>query len=482
MTERWRIGLHSQRQRIWLTFPYDTRIIKQLKDHVPGGRWDADEKLWHYPLDMEVARDIRIVARRFGTSLAVEPELVKWVKKEKARIASIIKPDDIKSDASHLLPYCRQNYPNLIKAMTEKPWQIPGAAFITEQKNVLIADQPGLGKTLQTLAAVVELDIQGPILVIAPRSAVGITWPEEIAQWLGPKERVVKINTELKPTERCAAIGSINPFTRTWVLCGPNYIRIRADVDQYGNYERDAKGKKIIRVVNEAIPELFNITWSAIIVDESHQTLACSRGDKKKWSAQRLGLSALSTVKAGGLRIAISGTPMRGKTENMWGTLNWLQPTKYTSYWNWVRRHYGIIDSYSAFGSGVVKGDSLIDEKRFYHELKPLMIRRTKSEVAKDLPPKTYGGVRLDSDDETSPVAVWLPMTKKQQKQYDQIVKEAVLSFDNDEISVDGILAEMVRFKQIANAALDDEAYPVLPSNKSDWIVDFLHRKYCRDI
>ena len=476
---KWRVGIHSKRNRIWLTFPYNPKIIENLKARVPGGRWSPDEKLWHYPLDMEVARDIRAVARDFGAGLVVEPELARWAKAERARVAAIIAPDDTTVDVSHLMPRCRQQYPHLIKAMQEKPWQIPGSAFIVEQKYVLIADEPGLGKTLQTLSALVEADVQGPILVIAPRSAVGITWPEEIAQWLGPNEHVIKINTELKPAERSKAIRKVhaaNSGHRTWVLCGPNYIRIRADVDQYGNYKRDRKGKKIIRAVNEAIPELFEITWSAIVVDESHQTLACSRGDKKKWSAQRLGLSALSLAD-GGFRIAISGTPFRGKAENMWGTLQWLKPDKFTSYWNWVRRHYGVLDNHSAFGSSIVKGDTLLDEKRFYRELRPIMIRRTKTEVAKSLPPKTYGGTHLDPQDPSSPIAVWLPLTSKQKKQYDQVTKEALIHLDSDELTVNGCLAEMVRFKQLANSCLGDGAMPVAPSNKLDWILDFLFER-----
>jgi SNF2 family DNA or RNA helicase len=500
---RWRLGLWSDKKRVWLTFPYDRRVIERLKERVPGGRWDSKERFWHFPLDMEVCRDIRTVATYFGFGLAIEPELVAWVRAEKARYQQVLDPGAGSQDWPKLLPRLQSERPRLYAAMRDiakdpegvqqMPWQILGASFMAEQKRVLLADQPGLGKTIQTLSAVAELDVRGPILVVAPRTAAKVTWPEEIAQWLGmdesAEEKVFLINASIPPAARKARVKAAKDFSdmggRAWVICGPNYLRIAADVDQNtGDYLRDPKGKKIIRAVGEAIPELFSIKWHAIIVDESHQTLAGATGNKKRQSAQRVGLGALETI-PDPLRIAISGTPFRGKTENLWGTLNWLYPYKYTSYWNWIKRHYGIRDSGSSFGSGIVKGDNIIDEKRFFGELKPIMVRRTKAEVRKSLPPKRYGGTHLDPHDTTTPVAVWLPMSPKQEKQYREIEKQALINVGGaDEITVNGVLAEMTRCKQVANSCLalngkfnamgDAMVSPVLPSNKAEWIHDFL--------
>jgi SNF2 family DNA or RNA helicase len=485
MTEKWEIGLLAHKQRIWLRFPYDKGVVETVKEKVPGARWDVQNKCWLFPLDMEVARDIRLVANSFGAKLDIQKSLADWARAEKARIAAIIRPDDITADMSAMLPRVAVQRPALRAAMGDKPWQIPGAAFLVAQRNVLLADQPGLGKTIQTLAAVIELDIRGPILVVAPRTAVNVTWPEEIAQWLGPKESVTVINSTIKPEARRKAIQAAhlrtqNSNQREWVLIGPNYLRIRADLEEGTNrYVRDAKGKKIIRVVNEGIPDLFQIEWAAIIVDESHQTLAGATGNLKKQSAQRRGLGALKLA-PNGIRIAMSGTPFRGKTENLWGTLNWLAPEKYTSYWKWIKRHYGVVDNYSPFGPAVVKGDKILDEARFFNELKPIMVRRTKNEVQKDLPPKTYGGTHLDPLDTKSPVAVWLPMSTRQAKQYQEIEKEAIITLNamGDELTVNGVFAELIRCKQVANASVkrvDSESVgPATPSNKIDWIVDFL--------
>lgn len=473
--KEWKMGKWTGQPRMWLSFPYSAYVVARVKE-IPGARYEFSQKLWSFPLDLDIAKDVASLARELQFKLIVEDDLKKWAQAEKQRYAAVLKPDDLTADVSGYLPHLRDTRPSLIEAMESKPWQIPGAAFIVGQKQVLLADKPGLGKTIQTLAAIAELDIRGPILVVAPRSAVSVTWPDEIRQWLGA-EVIVRINSQIKPAERKKKLERVKnapPGSRTWVLVGPNYLRIRADFDDYGNYMRDEFGKKIIRTVKEGLPELFDIEWQAVIVDESHQTLAGATGNKKKQSAQRLGLGALK-IAPNAPQIAISGTPFRGKTENIWGTLNWLDPQKYSSYWKWVKRHYGVMQTTSQFGSGVLKGDRIVDERRFFKELEPIMVRRTKEEVQKDLPPKTYGGTHLDINDPNSPVAVWLPMSVHQRAQYNSIVKDAMIRIsDTSEINVNGVLAEMTRFKQLANACLTDNAVPSMPSNKAEWIIDFL--------
>lgn len=475
-----RMGYWTEKNRIWVTFDYNTQLKEDLKQNVQGARWEPKQFFWHFPLDMQVARDIRKVALRHNFNVTVTGELAKWAKEEKARYSNLLKPDDLAADVSGWLPHLRTTRPQLIAAMEAKPWQIPGAAFMVGQKECLLADEPGLGKTIQTLATIAELDIRGMILVVAPRTAVNVTWPDEIAKWLGP-EHVFVINSSLKPLERKSQVQTASAMAdvgeRVWVICGPNYLRAQADLDDHGNYARDEQGKKILRVVNEGVADLFRQKWQAVIVDESHQTLAGATGNVKKQSAQRQGLGLLD-IAPGGLKIAISGTPFRGKTENLWGTLNWLRPKVYTSYWNWIKRHYGqTVDHAAQFGSGIVKGDTILDEQRFFSELRPIMVRRTMAEVNKDMPPLSYGGTRLRAGDETSPMAVWLPMSRKQQKQYDSVVNEALIYLDDMvTMNVNGCLAEMVRFKQIANSCLGtgDKPTPVWPSNKAEWIEDFL--------
>lgn len=482
-----RMGKRTGLDEIWATFPYDSRVTEKLKTSVQGVRWNRKEAMWTAPLDLSTCRDVVSVAKAFSGGVKIEPELASWAKGERSRIQNMLRPDDLLSDRSKLLPVCRAKYPHIVEAMeSRKPWQIPGAAFIAEQRNVIVADKPGLGKTLQVIAALMEIEVTGPILVVGPKTAISVTWPDEIQRWLGSDENVFSINGDLKPAERkqvaAAAKAKIDAGERVWVFTSPNYVRVKAELDDFGNYLKDEKGQKIVRTVGEAIPELFRVEFDAIIVDESQSVLACNTGNKKKWSAQRTGMGALS-ANPKAIRIAISGTPFHGRTEMIWGTLNWLQPKKYTSYWKWADRHYGVTDEFINSEDKVkVKGDIILDESRFFADLKPIMVRRTHEELRAQgyiTGEKQYQGRPLDPADPNSPVAVWLPMTEKQAKQYKKVQDDAViilegLEEERDEIMVNGSLAELTRLKQIAGSALGFDVKPAMPSNKIDWTLNFL--------
>jgi SNF2 family DNA or RNA helicase len=107
------------------------------------------------------------------------------------------------------------------------------------------------------------------------------------------------------------------------------------------------------------------------------------------------------------------------------------------------------------------------------------MLRRTKQEVAKELPRKRYGGTPLLlRPGKPGPIAVWLEMSGQQKKAYDAIVDAAMVELEGGTLMANGVLAEMIRMKQFANSygfmGGVDEFFPTFPSNKFDWIVDFL--------
>jgi len=199
---KWIIAKHSKiPDRIWIGIPYNPELIEDLKDCVPGVRWDKQGRVWHAPLDMQVCQDIAALARSWGAGLTIRPDVADWARSEKTRVAGIVAPTDVSRNFD-LLSNLRATRHELIEAMSEKPWQIPGAQFIASQRRVIVADEPGLGKTVQAIAALVEENVTGPILVVAPKSAVDITWPDEIERWLGTSEIVARISADMKPAER----------------------------------------------------------------------------------------------------------------------------------------------------------------------------------------------------------------------------------------------------------------------------------------
>lgn len=471
MKRLWLMGI-VEGQHIWVkTDCYDPAVNAALKT-LPSPRWNPEEGRWQFPIHWDTCTGARRVAEQFNADLKIQPALTEWAHGEKSRQATI---PDVQSMDLVDLPVVEAEAPTLAKALKARPFQTVGVAFAARNNSCLIADQPGLGKTLQAIGAVVESKVRGPILVVAPKAAAQITWPQELARWV-PGDEVVAIGSNLKPAERVAAVEKVRDMEhdrRVWVVLSPNYVRITAKTDQYGNYEK-VNGHKVIKPVGEGLLGLFDFDWAAVIVDESHDTLAGATGNKKKQSAQRLGLGAL-TIREDGLRIALSGTPFRGKEAYLWGQLNWLRPDLYRSYWAWVKKHFNI--EVGRFGTTIGK---MVDSEGMYADARTVMIRRTKAEVAKDLPAKAYGGWPLEAGNEHSPVAVWLDMDSKQAKAYQGMVKHAAAEIEGGTLMTNGVLAELTRLKQFAGSygRLDgDEFIPTLPSNKFDWLLEMLDER-----
>jgi SNF2 family DNA or RNA helicase len=74
-----------------------------------------------------------------------------------------------------------------------------------------------------------------------------------------------------------------------------------------------------------------------------------------------------------------------------------------------------------------------------YRSLDYVMLRRTKAEVAEDLPPKQY-------------IEHWCDPSPQQQKQYDEMREMGEAMFGEEAVSVTGVLAELTRLRQIATA------------------------------
>lgn len=427
-----------------------------------------------FPFGYEEAKQIRDEFAAKEIYLRLEPRLAEYIKQRDEWPFQMIPIDS-----------------PLGNALAHRHFQREGVDFAVKQREVLIADEPGLGKTLQAIAALIEADVTGSILVVAPKTAAYVTWPHELATWIpevAPYDEWVIIGGKMTKLGRVRAVrrvlrwdlgkGRIGP--RQWVVVSPNYLRLKAKTDWRGRFVYDENGDKIIKPIREAFPALLAIDWAAIIVDECHQTLSGATGNVKNQSAQRQGLGLLE-IASNGMRIAMSGTPFRGKHENLWGSLNWLKPDDYrtgpAAYWHWVNTHFYVYQDY--MGKRVVGG--IRDEKRFAREVQGLMIRRTKQEVAPELPRKLYGGTPLypNNKDDKGPIAVWLDMFGSQKRVYEQMAQQAMAELEGGTLMANGVLALMTRLKQFANShgflgGSNNEFYPTFPSNKFDWIVDFL--------
>lgn len=471
--------------KIHLQIPYSPGNVEFCRS-IRGGSWLRAKRRWVFPLFMTTYDEIIKGAEARQLPVYVGLDLNDWLDAERERLANAPK-----SSSLDLVPLPNVAMQNefMLEAIQSRPFQTVGASFIAHHRECLIADEMGLGKTVQTLAAIVEADVQGPILIIAPKIAAELTWPRQIEYWLNAEEEYVCNLAGLTAAQRNAKLDAFwdatEPgFTRTkrqWLIVNPYWLMVKADLDAKGNYKANLRQRMEGIGVERKMPELFMIDWNAIIIDESHEVLIVPSMNKKKWTQWRVGIDMLTQPK-NGLRIALSGTPARGKKEQFFGTLNWLRPEQYSNYYKWAERYFSM---YTDDWSKTKQIGELIREKELYADLSEVMIRRTKAEVAKDLPPIIYGGELLDKDNPKSPLGVWLDMLPEQRKLYKQMERDGVMHTATGTVMANGLLAEWTRFKQIANAAgtaeLNNEGTAVYnPNGKSakvDWIMDFLDHK-----
>ena len=111
--------------------------------------------------------------------------------------------------------------------------------------------------------------------------------------------------------------------------------------------------------------------------------------------------------------------------------------------------------------------------------LRPYYLKRTKAEVVPDLPPIQYAGTPIREPG--SPNYVQLDMLPEQARAYNQMVADSEVTLDGTRITATGVLAEITRMRQFANAAgrmgEGRTILPALPSNKLDWLVDFMEER-----
>ena len=77
------------------------------------------------------------------------------------------------------------------------PFQVEGVVFAAARRHALIADEPGLGKTIQAAGLINATEPEGRIVVVSP-ATLKINWQRELATWLvTPRECAISYGSDL---------------------------------------------------------------------------------------------------------------------------------------------------------------------------------------------------------------------------------------------------------------------------------------------
>lgn len=469
--------------------------ITGMKNAIPGA-YLTTGGYWTVPLSIESCKLLR---EHFGNRLVIDTELRRWVRtvrKNRRYMADLAASSDARLE---VLP---EAAPKLAQAMRRRKYQRVGVRFLADSHAVLVADDPGLGKTLIAMGGILESQIPGPYLVVAPKTAADSVWRREIERWLPSNHRAITLPQMRDQREKIIRLSRYGE--RTWLIIHPEIALVQAwwvcqepvpvrtgSRRRKPCGRRTAEGPKQQRMLScghtrdrktqtiyqPAYKWLFDVDWGAVIVDESHESLIKRKGVSTQ---RRRGLEMLK-LRADGKKIAMSGTPFDSKPNQLWGTLNWLDPNIYSAYYRWAELYWQK-GGYTGFEIGEFRKDR---EELLWDSLSAIALRRTKAEVAKDLPPKLYVGSNLEPSDEDSPAGIWLEMDGKQAKAYEDMELTSVADLESGRLEAITALAELTRLKQLAcsygevytqqvNGLSEYRYRPSLPSNKFTWIVQAL--------
>ena len=344
---------------------------------------------YSYPPD-EV--NVLVLQHFFGEDLELTPACQAWFEACQAKAKSLLEIAE-QSDAVIPVEY----------AQKLKPYQRVAIAFGIAAKKCIIADDRGLGKTLEAISICEALRLKRT-LVVAP-GYLKFGWQREVQNWVGDVG-VVALGDRAIRTETIKQFWASN---KRYLIV--NYEMIRPNVNA-GGY-----------------PELFNYRWDAVIFDEAHRL----KGRDSQWTS---GAKKLSSE----YLFMCTGNPIANRPDEIWQLLNLIDPKRFSGYWNFVEYFCNIVDTF--FGRDIA-GVNKARLAQLQFVLQPYLIRRLKRDVAPWLPEKVNQIIEVE-------------LEGRQKTFYQRAEKEMILELQNGGIEIiDTVIALNIRLQQaIANPAI----------------------------
>ena len=304
-----------------------------------------------------------------------------------------------------------------------RPYQRRGHAWLTARLSGgiggILADDMGLGKTVQILSAVAALRAHAgessPVLVVVPTSVVGV-WLDQARTFTPALEvRAVKETATRRGT-------TIREEVENADIVVTSYTLARLESEQWSQ-----------------------VRLGGLVIDEAQAV-------KNPRTATYRALRDLDAP----WKLAVSGTPIENSLSDLWSLLSLTCP--------------GLLPPWEAFQQQVRKpienGADPAMLARLSAYVAPFVLRRTKEEVAPDLPDKIVDVVRVD-------------LGKEHRHIYDQFlarerarILDLLRDVDANRMSV---LASITRLRQLAlDPALVEESYAHVGSAKIEYLADRL--------
>ncbi|MEH2306691.1 DEAD/DEAH box helicase [Nostoc sp.] len=280
-----------------------------------------------------------------------------------------------------------------------RPYQERGAAWLSFLERwglgACLADDMGLGKTVQFIAFLLHLKeqdaLENPTLLVCPTSVLG-NWEREVNKF-APSLKILQYHGDKRPKGK-AFLEAVKKHDLI--------------VTSYSLLHRDIKS-------------LESVSWQIIVLDEAQNV-------KNPEAKQSKAVRQLEAT----FRIALTGTPVENRLQELWSILDFLNPGYLGNKQFFQRRFAMPIEKYGDTAS-LTQLRSLVQ---------PFILRRLKSDrdIIQDLPDKQE-------------MTVFCGLTGEQAALYQQIVEQSLVEIESAEgLQRRGmILALLIKLKQICN-------------------------------
>ncbi len=325
-----------------IRIPFDDAGLREfVKSRLGGRRWDGERKLWRVPLS---AANIKLLRDR----LDLDDEVV--VAMDAIAAGHVIRH----RKSAELSQSCTAELevPATVNG-TLRPFQKAGLQFIDMHSGILLADEQGLGKTVQSAVAVERAGLF-PAVIYCP-DILKLGWRDALNLWL-PRRTVAVLGVAKK-------LAGVPMGEADFIVL---------------NYDIAAKHVKDIIALNP----------KALIADESHylknrktaRTKAVARVVKESRNLRKV--------------MCLSGTPILNRPKELVEPLRLLGvlDSEFGGFYNFVNRY---CDAYRDRFGLHADGASHLDE--LHQRLREsCMIRRLKIDVLEELPEKQVQKVPVE--------------------------------------------------------------------------------------
>ncbi|RPF22023.1 DEAD/DEAH box helicase [Myceligenerans xiligouense] len=319
-----------------------------------------------------------------------------------------------------------------------RPYQRHGYAWLTflaeHGLGGILADDMGLGKTVQTLAFLARAREglgsdprrepgEKPFLVVAPASVVG--------NWVAEAQRFT-------PDLRVVALASTPGRLRTSV---PE-VAVDADVV--------VTSYAIFRLAHDGFRE---VDWSGLVLDEAQ--FAKNHATRTNEVARLLRAP---------FKLAITGTPLENNLMELWAMLAIVAPGLYRSAGRFREDYVRLVESGARDPELAEEADRAV--ARLRGRIRPLLLRRTKEQVAPELPERQEQTLSVDLH--ATHRAVYDRHLQRERSRMLGLLDD----FDTNRIA---IFRSLTILRRLAlDASLVDPAYEGVPSAKLDVLAEQL--------